>query len=239
MERAVTRLPVSGLARWRWQIHKSTFWNGFVAGREVAQIVTLRAGLNVLVFKALNEFGDWKGSSCACAIARSCRLSHGLLSQFRLWAGNAQTRRSSDLSGPDRIHKPVKKRQLCLLHPASCLAQSEESHAIHFRVTSPNSRTRGPLHLVEIALVDVSRRAISSKSPTMHGLPAPLPDRSQRQVLAARLDPRLFLEFAESCGKQRFSRSHFSLGNCPMPMVLVFEKGPAWMSEVHLKHPVT
>jgi hypothetical protein len=44
------------------QVHKSPFPRGFTADQDTAPDITLKAGLNVLVFKVVNELGDWLGS---------------------------------------------------------------------------------------------------------------------------------------------------------------------------------
>ena len=44
------------------QIHKYPVGWGFVADRDTVPDIALNAGLNVLVFKVVNEFVDWKGS---------------------------------------------------------------------------------------------------------------------------------------------------------------------------------
>jgi WD40 repeat protein/tRNA A-37 threonylcarbamoyl transferase component Bud32 len=44
------------------QVHKSPFPRSFTADQDTAPDITLKAGLNVLVFKVVNELGDWAGS---------------------------------------------------------------------------------------------------------------------------------------------------------------------------------
>jgi len=44
------------------QIHTCTVGRGFVPDRDAVPDIALNAGLNVLVFKVVNEFVDWKGS---------------------------------------------------------------------------------------------------------------------------------------------------------------------------------
>jgi hypothetical protein len=44
------------------QIHKYPFPRGFVADQDRVQGIVLNAGLNVLVFKVVNEMYDWMGS---------------------------------------------------------------------------------------------------------------------------------------------------------------------------------
>ena len=44
------------------QIHKYPSARGFVADQDTVPDITLNAGLNVLVFKVVNEIGDWQGS---------------------------------------------------------------------------------------------------------------------------------------------------------------------------------
>jgi hypothetical protein len=44
------------------QIHKYPFPRGFVADQDRVQSIVLNAGLNVLVFKVVNEIGGWEGS---------------------------------------------------------------------------------------------------------------------------------------------------------------------------------
>ena len=44
------------------QVHKYPFGHGFVADQDRVPDITLNAGLNVLVFKVVNETGGWKGS---------------------------------------------------------------------------------------------------------------------------------------------------------------------------------
>ena len=43
-------------------IHTRAVGQGFVADRDTVPDISLEAGLNVLVFKVVNEFVDWKGS---------------------------------------------------------------------------------------------------------------------------------------------------------------------------------
>jgi len=43
-------------------VHKYPVGRGFVADRDTVPDISLNAGLNVLVFKVVNEFVDWKGS---------------------------------------------------------------------------------------------------------------------------------------------------------------------------------
>ncbi len=44
------------------QVYKSSVGRGFLADRDTVPGIALNAGLNVLVFKVVNEFVDWKGS---------------------------------------------------------------------------------------------------------------------------------------------------------------------------------
>jgi hypothetical protein len=44
------------------QIHQSAFGRGWVADQDTVPDITLNAGLNVLVFKVVNEIVDWQGS---------------------------------------------------------------------------------------------------------------------------------------------------------------------------------
>lgn len=44
------------------QIHKYPVGRGFVEDQDTVPDIALNAGLNVLVFKVVNEFVDWKGS---------------------------------------------------------------------------------------------------------------------------------------------------------------------------------
>ena len=44
------------------QVHKYPFPRSFVADQDTVPDIALNAGLNVLVFKVVNETGDWKGS---------------------------------------------------------------------------------------------------------------------------------------------------------------------------------
>ena len=44
------------------QIHKFAFWGGLDADQDTVPDIVLREGLNVLVFKVVNEAGNWKGS---------------------------------------------------------------------------------------------------------------------------------------------------------------------------------
>jgi hypothetical protein len=44
------------------QIHKHAFLRGFVADQDSVPDIALNAGLNVLVFKVVNEIGAWQGS---------------------------------------------------------------------------------------------------------------------------------------------------------------------------------
>ena len=44
------------------QVHKSPAVRSFVADQDTVPDITLNAGLNVLVFKVVNETGDWQGS---------------------------------------------------------------------------------------------------------------------------------------------------------------------------------
>jgi WD40 repeat protein/class 3 adenylate cyclase len=44
------------------QVHKSPFPRAFVADYDTVQDIALKAGLNVLVFKVVNEMGEWQGS---------------------------------------------------------------------------------------------------------------------------------------------------------------------------------
>ncbi|HVR34740.1 MAG TPA: WD40 repeat domain-containing protein, partial [Methylomirabilota bacterium] len=44
------------------QIYKYPFGRGFVVDQDTVPDIALNAGLNVLVFKVVNEFVDWKGS---------------------------------------------------------------------------------------------------------------------------------------------------------------------------------
>ena len=43
-------------------VHKYAFWGGLVADQDMVKDLTLNAGLNVLVFKVVNELGPWQGS---------------------------------------------------------------------------------------------------------------------------------------------------------------------------------
>jgi hypothetical protein len=43
-------------------VHKYAFWGGLVADQDMVTDLTLNAGLNVLVFKVVNELGPWQGS---------------------------------------------------------------------------------------------------------------------------------------------------------------------------------
>ena len=44
------------------QVHESPVARTFVADQDMMQDVALNAGLNVLVFKVVNEIADWQGS---------------------------------------------------------------------------------------------------------------------------------------------------------------------------------
>jgi hypothetical protein len=44
------------------QVHKSPFARGFVADQDTVPDIALNTGLNVLVFKVVNETADWQGS---------------------------------------------------------------------------------------------------------------------------------------------------------------------------------
>jgi hypothetical protein len=44
------------------QVHKYPFPHSFVADQDTVPDIALNAGLNVLVFKVVNEFVDWQGS---------------------------------------------------------------------------------------------------------------------------------------------------------------------------------
>ena len=44
------------------QIHKCAVQRPLVADQDVVPDITLNAGLNVLVFKVVNEVGNWEGS---------------------------------------------------------------------------------------------------------------------------------------------------------------------------------
>jgi WD40 repeat protein/serine/threonine protein kinase len=44
------------------QVHKCPFLRAFIADQDTVPDLALNAGLNVLVFKVVNEAGDWKGS---------------------------------------------------------------------------------------------------------------------------------------------------------------------------------
>jgi chloramphenicol 3-O-phosphotransferase len=44
------------------QVYKSSLARAFSADQDVVQDITLNAGLNVLVFKVVNEDFDWQGS---------------------------------------------------------------------------------------------------------------------------------------------------------------------------------
>ena len=44
------------------QIYRNPVGRGFLADQDTVADVTLNAGVNLLVFKVVNEFGTWKGS---------------------------------------------------------------------------------------------------------------------------------------------------------------------------------
>ena len=44
------------------QIHEHAFLRGFVADQDSVPDIALNAGLNVIVFKVVNEIGSWQGS---------------------------------------------------------------------------------------------------------------------------------------------------------------------------------
>jgi hypothetical protein len=45
------------------QVHRSPFWQGFVADNDAVPDIVLNTGLNVIVFKVVNEGIDWRGRS--------------------------------------------------------------------------------------------------------------------------------------------------------------------------------
>jgi hypothetical protein len=44
------------------QVHRHPFGRGWFADEDVVPDIALKAGLNVLVFKVVNQAGDWRGS---------------------------------------------------------------------------------------------------------------------------------------------------------------------------------
>jgi len=44
------------------QVHRYAFARGFVADQDMVPDIALNVGLNVLVFKVVNETEDWQGS---------------------------------------------------------------------------------------------------------------------------------------------------------------------------------